>query len=68
MTPEACGRSVVGLFHFIPLNALAMPQKTYWGRSPQQSTKNPEFPFFCPLIFLPFFWLQRRSSGPAIQQ
>ena len=22
MTPEACGRLVVGLFHFIPLNAL----------------------------------------------
>ena len=45
MTPEACGRSVVGLFYFIPLNALVMPQKTCLrGEAPQQPTKNPEFP------------------------
>lgn len=39
MTPEACGSSVAGLFCFISLNALVMPQKTFSGRSPAEPLK-----------------------------
>ena len=45
MTPEACGRSVVGLFYFHPIERPRhASQNLPAGRSLRQPTKNPEFP------------------------